>query len=96
MTNAELKQLAKENINNLFNSFTKGQINIAGTVFTLVRKGEYFIRVMGAKGAIYNIGASPKCTIIEDKSLPVFFISKGNKSVDFTFFDGYAIELTNS
>lgn len=94
MSNAEHKQAAQENIANLLASFVNGQINIAGRVLTLVRSGRYFIEVAGAKGTTYRIFTSPCAKVIEDNTLPVYSLAKGNRNVDFTYFDGNAIEIT--
>lgn len=93
MTTAKHKKISQDNITALLSAFTDNQINIAGCKMTLVRAGRYFIEVKGARGAKYRIFAAPGVKVIQDETLPVYTLSRHAASVDFTFFDGHAIEL---
>jgi hypothetical protein len=98
MTKQEFQNRSMEMINDLFTSVVNNQINILGTVYTIVKKGNHFITVSGAKGAIYTISTSPKSTVMESKECGVYYISgsNGRNIKNFTFFDGNTVTLEHA
>lgn len=80
----------------LLEIISNDKITVLGKEYTVARIGQFGVDILGSRGGRYNITHSPKATVRQDKSLPVFALINCNsfKSTDFTICNGKTVGLT--
>ena len=86
MNATQLKTQATESILELATIIKNNEIEILGSVYTVVKIGKYTISLLGKKGAKHTVTSCPNVKILENSGLLAYSLvsSSGRQATDFT------------